>query len=589
MKLPATAAHSVSLQPRSRRRPRFRHHPGWSAGAATLGALTLILAGCSSSGSPSTSSTGTPQAGHKGGTFTILANSAFGVADPAQNYTLEQWQLLIDTHDGLVGFAKVGGVPGSKIVPDLATSVPTPTNGGKTYVFHIRKGIKFSNGQTLKPSDFVRTFERQFTVPGPTSFYSGLVGASKCSTKGCDLSQGVVADDSAYTLTLNLTAPDPELMDQLSLPFAFAVPGNTSPKLTGNNVPPGTGPYMWKSYNPNTQAVLVRNPYFHVWNAEAQPEAYPNEIIEKYGLLVSDEVRAVQNGQANEVFDGDQIPSDQLSQLNSPKYANQVHVNTLTADWYFALNTRRPPFNNLQARQAINYAANRAAYVKIAGGSSLAVPTCQILPPNYPSYAPYCPYTAGPGHNTWTGPDLAKAKQLVQQSGTAGMKVVVNGTTDQVGKALVEQMIADLDAIGYKASAQLLATSIQYPFVQNSANSGKWNVGWSAWYQDYPAQSDFLNVLLGCGTIHPNSDASPNIAAFCDQSIQAKIDQAESMAATDPTGAAKLWTEIDQADTNAAPWVDMYNPKQIDFLSSNVHGYSWNPQWYILIDRLWLS
>ena len=288
--------------------------------AAALGALTLILAGCSS-GSPSASSTSTStaQAGHKGGTLTILANSAFGVADPAQNYTLEQWELLIDTHDGLTSFAKVGGAPGTKIVPDLATSIPVPTNGGKTYVFHIRQGIKFSNGQTLKPSDFVRTFERQFTVPGPTSFYSGLVGASKCSTKGCDLSQGVVADDSAYTLTLNLTAPDPELMDQLALPFAFAVPGNTTPKLTGNNVPPGTGPYMWQSYNPNTQAVLVRNPYFHVWNAEAQPEGYPNEIIEKYGLQVSDEVRAVQNGQANAVYDGDQIPSDQLSQLNSPQ------------------------------------------------------------------------------------------------------------------------------------------------------------------------------------------------------------------------------------------------------------------------------
>ena len=160
-------------------------------------------------------------------------------------------------------------------MPDLATSIPTPTNGGKTYLFHIRKGIKFSNGQTLKPSDFVRTFERQFTVPGPTSFYSGLVGADKCSTKGCDLSKGVVADDSAYTLTLNLTAPDPELMDQLALPFAFAVPGNTSLKLTGNNVPPGTGPYMWKSYNPNTQAVLVRNPYFHVWNAHGAAGGLP--------------------------------------------------------------------------------------------------------------------------------------------------------------------------------------------------------------------------------------------------------------------------------------------------------------------------
>jgi len=557
-----------------------------STGAA-VAALVVVAAGCggsSSSSGPATS------AAHKGGTFTILANSAFGVADPAQNYTLEEWQLLIDTHDGLVGFAKECGLPGNKIVPDLATSIPAPTNGGKTYVFHIRRGIKFSNGQTLKPSDFVTTFERQFTVPGPTSFYSGIVGASKCSTKGCNLSKGgVVANDSAYTLTINLTAPDPELMDQLSLPFAFAVPAGTSPKLTGNNVPPGTGPYMWKSYNPNTQAVLVRNPYFHVWNAQAQPAGNPNEIIEKYGLQVSDEVREVQNGQANEVFDGDQIPSDQLSQLNSPQYTSQVHVNTLTADWYFALNTKRPPFNNVLARQAINYAANRAAYVKIAGGPSLAVPTCQILPPNYPSYAPYCPYTAGTNHTKWTAPDIAKAKQLVQQSGTAGMKVIVDGTNDQVGKALVEQMVSDLNAIGYKASPQLLASSIQYPFVQNSSNSAKWNVGWSAWYQDYPAPSDFLNVLLGCGNIPPNSDASPNIAAFCDQAVQSKINQAEAMGATNPSGAAALWTQVDHADTNAAPWVDMYNPKQIDFLSKNVHGYSWSPQWYILIDRLWLS
>src|SRR5207244_2817638 len=137
--------------------------------------------------------------------------------------------------------------------------------------------IKFSNGQTVKPTDFVKTFERQFTVPGPTSFYSGIVGASKCSTKGCNLSKGVVANNSAYTLTINLTAPDPELMDQLAVPFAFVVPASTSPKLTGNNVPPGTEPYMRKSYNPNTHAVLVRNPYFHVRNALAPPEHYPNQ------------------------------------------------------------------------------------------------------------------------------------------------------------------------------------------------------------------------------------------------------------------------------------------------------------------------
>jgi peptide/nickel transport system substrate-binding protein len=565
-----------------------------SAALLAVSAITACSSGSSSSsGAPASSAAGTTASAaasasaRPGGTFTILANSAFGQADPAQNYTLEEWQLLIMTHDGLTGFAHVGGVAGTKIVPDLAVSLPAPTNGGKTYTFQIRRGVKFSDGETLKPSDFATTFERQFTVPGPTSFYSGIVGASACSAKKCDLSKGVVANDKTYTLTLNLTAADPELFDQLALPFAFAVPSGTSMKMTGNVVPPGTGPYMWKSYNPNTEAVLVRNPYFKVWSAAAQPAGNPNEIIEKYGLQVSQEVTEVENGQANEVWDGDQIPSDRLAELNSPKYASQVHVNTLTADWYFALNTSQAPFNNVYARQAINYASNRAAYVKIAGGPSLAVPTCQILPPNFPAYSSYCPYTAGSPTTAWSGPDLAKAKQLVAKSGTKGMKVVVNGTNDEVGKSLVQQMIADLDAIGYNAVPQLLTMSVQYPYIQNSSNSSKWNVAWSAWYQDYPAPSDFLNVLTGCGSIHPNSDASPNVAEFCDKSIQAQITQAESLGQS--TAANTIWTKVDHELTDAAPWVDLYNPKQIDFLSSDVAGYEWNPQWYILIDQLWLK
>ena len=141
-------------------------------------------------------------------------------------------------------------------------------------------------------------------------------------------------------------------------------------------------------------------------------------------------------------------------------------MNPLTADWYFAFNTRQPPFNNLKARQAVNFAADRNAYVKIGGGPSLAVPTCQILPPNFPGYKPYCPYTSGSGTTKWAGTDLAKARALVKASGTAGMKVVVN--TDIPDKALGEQMVSDLNKIGYKGTLQVLAGSIQYPFIQNS-------------------------------------------------------------------------------------------------------------------------
>ena len=213
-------------------------------------------------------------------------------------------------------------------------------------------------------------------------------------------------------------------------------------------------------------------------------------------------------------------------------------------------------------------------------------PTCQILPPNFPGYAPYCPYTAGSDTTKWTGTDIAKAKQLVQESGTAGMKVVVNSANDQTSKALGEQMVSDLNKIGYKASGQYLAGSIQYPYVQNSKNHSKWNVAWSAWYQDYPAPSDFLNVLLGCGSIHPNSDASPNIAAFCDKKIQAQMTQAEAQG-DNPDAANAIWQKVDHEMTDQAPWVDLFNPKQIDFLAKRVGNYQWNPQWYIRIDKLW--
>ena len=557
-------------------------------------AAVAVAAGCGgssgggSSSAPSSSGPSSSGGAHTGGTFTILANTSFGVADPAQNYTLQEWQLLINTHDGLVQFKRVGGTPGTQLVPDLATTIPTPTDGGKTYTFQIRKGIKFSNGQVMKPSDFVTTFERQFTVPGPTSFYSGIVGASACKPSHCDLSKGVVADDSAYTLTIHLTAPDPGVPRPAGAAVRLRRAGEHVEEDHRQQRAPRHRPVHVEVVQPEQGSRARPQPVLQGVERRGTARRLPDEIVEKYGLQISDEVTQVERGAADEVFDGDVIPADRLNELNGAQYKNQVHVNPLTADWYMALNTTTPPFNNPKARQAINFAADRNAYVKIGGGSALAQPTCQILPPNFPGYSPYCPYTSGSDTTKWHGTDIAKAKALVKASGTAGMKVVVNSANDETTKALGEQMVSDLNKIGYKASGQYLAGSIQYPYVQNSKNHSKWNVAWSAWYQDYPAPSDFLNVLLGCGSIHPNSDASPNIAAFCDKSIQTQMDQAEAMG-TNPTAADAIWQKVDHEVTDQAPWVDLYNPKQIDFLSKRVGNYQWNPQWYILIDQLWVK
>ena len=107
----------------------------------------------------------------------------------------------------------------------------------------------------------------------------------------------------------------------------------------------------------------------------------------------------------------------------------------------------------------------------------------------------------------------------------------------------------------------------------------------SDWYQDYPAASDFLNILLGCDSFHPNSNSSPNIAGFCSKPIQSKMDQAATTGITNPSAANTTWAEVDRDVTDQAPWVSMFNPKNIDFLSSRVKGYQFSPQWYFLLDQ----
>ena len=547
--------------------------------------LAALAAGCGSSGKKGANTSSTPAAGSKGGILVTRANAApSGSPDPQVNYTLQEWQFLIITHDGLVAFKRVGGAEGTKLVPDLATALPKPTDNGMTYKFTLRTGIKFSNGQTLTPQDVKATFERLFKIgdsPNAGTWYSVIQGGAACvkTPKTCSLDQGIVI--SGNDITFHLSKPDPEFLQQLAMPFTFALPANT-PASHVNIPPAGTGPYKWVQYAPTKQMRVVRNPYFKEWSKDAQPAGLPDSIVQKFGLSVEAEVTQVENGQADWIANADSIPSDRLNELSS-KYAKQVHINPLAATWYFAFNTRVPPFNNLKARQAVNFATDRNALIKIYGGPKLAVPTCQVLPPNFPGYKPYCPYTVNPGSGKWTGPDMAKAQQLVTESGTKGAPVKVNSDTTDVDKAFGLYFIGLLNKLGYKASPQFLSNDIQYPFIQNSKN--KVQFAFSDWFADYPAASDFLNILLGCGSYHPNSNSSPNIAEFCNKGIQNQMDNAATVGTKNVSQSNDIWTKVDKAVTDQAPWVAMFNPNLIDFVSGRVKGFTWSPQWYFLLDQ----
>ncbi len=225
---------------------------------------------------------------HRGGTIRAVAKAAGGTMDPQINYTLQYWQLYQAIYDGLVAFKKGQGTEGFKVVADLAEEMPAPQDDGKTYVFKLRKGVKFSNGDPVTVKDVVASFQRIFKISGPTAgtFYNGIVGADACikTPASCTLDGGVVGDEAAGTITFHLTQADPEFMYKLAVPHASILPAATPAKDMGTDIIPGTGAYTIESYNPNERIDIVRNPHFKEWSADAQPDAFADEISYEFGL-----------------------------------------------------------------------------------------------------------------------------------------------------------------------------------------------------------------------------------------------------------------------------------------------------------------
>jgi len=544
----------------------------------------IVLALVAVIGVVATGSSSARTTSHRGGTLKLLANAAGGTLDPQVNYTLQYWQLYQATYDGLLAFQKAGGSAAFNVVPDLAASYKI-TNGGKSWVFTLRKGIKFSNGRPVTANDVVASFRRIFKVKSPTAggFYNGIVGAAKClkTPATCTLAGGI--SGKGNTVTINLTAPDAEFKYKLAVPHASILPASAPPSDAGSTPIPGTGAYYFSSYDSNKQLVMKRNPYFHVWSQTAQPDGYPDQITQSFGLTVEAQVTAVENGQADWGYDFP--PADRLNELGT-KYAAQTHLTPLTAFWYAPMNVNIPPFNSLKARQAVNYAIDRNALIKIFGGPKLATPSCQVLPPGFPGNKPYCPYTKSPG-TTWSAPDVAKAKQLVNESGQKGAKVVVISANDEVQKAVGVYLASVLNEIGFKATEKAISGNIAFTYPQNTKNHVQINV--QQWYQDYPAASDFLHILFGCESFHPGSDSSINMAGFCNKPINAQMNAALKLENTNFPKANAMWAKIDRAVTDQAPMATMFTPKHLDFVSKRVGNFVFSKQFYWLVDQSWVQ
>jgi len=523
---------------------------------------------------------------HRGGTLRIVSTSpSVDSLDPASSNSPNLGNVFDLTNDGLVTLDHTAGRDGTRLVPDLAISLPRPANGGLVYTFRLRPGIRYSIGGTVRPSDVRRSFERLFELGSSgTAYFAAIAGASACSKHHCDLAAGIAADDQAGTVTFHLAHPDPDFLYKLTLPYADVLPASTA---THARSIASTGPYKVGRYLAGHRLALVRNPRFHQWSVAAQPSGYPNRVTIRLGTPAAAAAATVAAGRADLVSSLGVLPPNERT-FFLIRHPSRVQINPTLGTNFLFLNVNAPPFNDVRVRRALNFALDRRQIVAADGGRSAAAPACQILPPQLPGYEPYCPYGVHTRpHGLWRGPDLARARRLVAASHTGGMRVEV---WDTFGPPVFlregEATVTALRELGYRASLRLLPDSRYYAYTNDSRNRAQViDGGWSA---DYPSADDLISKLT-CRYYTPgNGPQTTDAGELCDHAFDRQVVRAAKLQTIDAPAANRLWARLDRLLTDRAVWLPTVTPNEIDLLSSRVANYQYNPVLGTLIDQLWV-
>jgi peptide/nickel transport system substrate-binding protein len=400
-------------------------------------ALALTAAACSSTSSSSTSSTapasGAPKAG---GSLTVFEWNGYSGdwpagLDPATNINGAATQSQMDAIYGEL--FELG--PKGAIVPDLATGYNI-SNGGKTITLDIRQGVKFTDGTAFNGAAVLWNIQRDLK--------------STCTCKPT-WTVSSVTSPSAYTVQINLTAPDGAFIDQIFDSIASPTAVQTMGAKAFAVKPVGAGPFEVVSDTLSSALVLKKNPGY--WQ---QGRPYLDNLTFKTvgGDEAAYEAMLAGEGQ---VYEGMSTPS-LIKQAGS--HFNVVNESPSTV-YDLQLNTLTPPFNNPKARQAI-YAATNIAPI-LAHIFANAYPTAQ----GFTGPGGICNEPAVPGYQ---GYDPTLAKSLVQQSGLDKVTIKLGTIQNPVAQETTEALQTEWASVG------IHATIADYPLAGLIAQfvSGKW-------------------------------------------------------------------------------------------------------------------
>jgi peptide/nickel transport system substrate-binding protein len=521
-----------------------------------LGIAALTASSITSCGGPEGGTGDTGGTASQGGEMNATLTSFPDYVDPQLSYTVEGWEVLWNTYIPLLTYRHQKGAAGTDVVPGLAKDMPDISTDGKTYKLTLRPNMKYSDGTPIKATDFTYAIKRLFKAnSGGSVFYEDIVGAKDFAEDKADTISGIVADDATGDIAITLDKPNGTFTNVLGLTFAAPVaPSTPLDKEATNNPPPSSGPFMITKVDAPNSLIMERNPQFKTVKDAGATEvvdAQVDKIIVTQNKNNSAQVTGVEQNQ----IDYMQSPpdADRLSEVKA-KFSDRFRLENSINTYYFWMNNKTAPFNDVRVRQAINYAIDPEALNRVFGGR--LHPSQQILPPGMPGYDEF---------TLFPGPDMDKAKQLLAEANPTDKDITV-WTDDEPDRKRIGEYYHDLlNELGFNAQLKVISGDVYFTTIGNTSTPDL-DTGFADWFQDFPHPDDFFRPLLNGENILPTNNNN-----FSQASIAAndtKMDELRTGQLTDE--ARKQYAELDRSYMEQAVWAPYGNEQFSTFVSDRI-------------------
>jgi peptide/nickel transport system substrate-binding protein len=544
-------------------RPRAR----WEAGRCTAVLTCLLLVtGC---GSGNSGAAGVPtQAGEPnaavdgirapsegtGGTLRLVTGRLDSL-DPQRSYLPGVWNLMRLYVRTLVTYSTEPGHT-DELVPDLATDLGTSSDGGRTWTFTLREGVRFETGQPITSRDLKYGIERSFAsdvvVGGPTYVVDLLddpadpyAGPYQDETPG-RLGLPSIATPDDRTITFSLRTPSPDFPFVMALPSSSPVPADLDSAADYGRDPVSTGPYAIGTVDAHAGIRLVRNPEWDPATDEVRT-ALPDEVIVRTGLTAVARDQALLAGSADIDLSGVGVHQATRSRLDDADLAARIDDVTSGAIRLLAMPTTVPPMDDADCRAAVAAVVDRSAVQEALGGSSTAVRTARLWPRSL---------SGGPD-DADPAPDQAAARESLAACGQPeGFSTVLAVADAPTSVAVANALAADLAEVGIDAEVRPLdpatyyATDVGKPDAVTEAGYGLVLATRAA---DLPTAASFLVPLVDGRSVR--AIGNTNYARLADPAVNGLIDAAR--AAPDPAAASEGWEQVAVTAGRTAAYVPL--------------------------------